>query len=257
MRPDRLAIFCRPPMVLVPTNYRGVVRTRSLFYLAAAERTAVGRLPTSWVSLKSIATLLAAECIDGRLSVSGGVQLNFWLMKSEPTCFSIQHLARSPHQTTCWSGVRNYQARNFMREMQRGDLVLFHHSNAEPPAVVGTAEVVREAYPDPTALDPHDDHFDPKATIENPIWQMVDIRLQEIFPRPLAIEDLRALPALKNMELLRKGSRLSVQAVTKAEFELVLALAHAGGKARALKSADKLSKRQTSRSAAQKKKLAR
>jgi predicted RNA-binding protein with PUA-like domain len=112
-------------------------------------------------------------------------------------------------------------------EMKVGDGVLFYHSNATPPAVVGTANVVREAYPDHTALDPNDPHYDPKSTAENPIWQMVDIQLEAVFPRPLPLDALRKIPALKNMELLRKGSRLSVQPVTKAEYDAVLKLAHA------------------------------
>lgn len=150
---------------------------------------------------------------------------SFWLVKTEPESFSIQHLAKSPKQTTCWSGVRNYQARNFMRAMRVGDGVLFYHSSTEPPAVVGTAIVAREAYPDHTALDPKDDHYDPKATKDNPIWEMVDIRLDEIFPVPLPIGQLRAFKDLAEMELLRKGSRLSVQPVRPREFEVVLRLA--------------------------------
>ena len=147
-------------------------------------------------------------------------------MKSEPECFSIQHLAASPSQTTCWSGVRNFQARNFMRDQMRlGDRVLFYHSSANPPAIVGTAVIVRESYPDPTAWDPSDDHFDPKASPDNPIWQMVDIRLERIFDAPLPLELLRNVPALRDMELLRRGSRLSVQPVTHGQFEAVLALA--------------------------------
>jgi predicted RNA-binding protein with PUA-like domain len=113
-------------------------------------------------------------------------------------------------------------------QMRRGDRVLFYHSNADPPAVVGTALVAREAYPDHTAWDKRDDHFDPKASPANPIWQMVDIRLDEIFPRPLALDELREVAALKKMELLRRGSRLSVQPVTPAEFAAILALAHSG-----------------------------
>ena len=151
----------------------------------------------------------------------------YWLLKTEPDCFSIHDLAASPRQTTCWSGVRNFQARNFMRDqMALGDRVLFYHSNAEPPAIAGTAVVVREGYPDHTAWDPADvDHFDPKASPDNPIWQMVDIRLESIFDEPLALPELRHVPGLKQMELLRKGSRLSVQPVTAAEFEIVLGLA--------------------------------
>jgi predicted RNA-binding protein with PUA-like domain len=149
----------------------------------------------------------------------------YWLVKSEPTCFSIQDLANSPAQTSCWSGVRNYQARNFMRDqMQVGDRVLYYHSSTEPMAIVGVAAVARAAYPDHTAWDAKDDHYDPKASAENPIWQMVDIRLEQIFPEPLTLEVLRKEPALKNMELLKRGSRLSVQPVTKDEFQAVLAL---------------------------------
>src|SRR5688572_24990386 len=96
----------------------------------------------------------------------------YWLVKSEPNCFSINDLARAPKQTTFWDGVRNYQARNFMRDMKLGDGVLFYHSSTDPNAIVGTAVVVREAYPDHTALDPTNDHFDPKSSTENPIWQM-------------------------------------------------------------------------------------
>jgi|SRR5579884_2481253 len=149
----------------------------------------------------------------------------YWLMKSEPNTFSIHDLARAPKQTTCWDGVRNYQARNFMRDMAVGDQVLFYHSNADPPAVVGIAEVVRPAYPDSTAFDPHDPHYDPKSTRDKPIWDMVDIRLVKIFKRPLSLDRLRKERALKGMELLRKGSRLSVQPVRPEEWAALLALA--------------------------------
>lgn len=152
--------------------------------------------------------------------------MKYWLLKTEPESFSIQDLAAATNQTTCWDGVRNYQARNFMRdEMRVGDRVLFYHSNANPPAIVGTAKVVREAYPDPTAWNKVNHHFDPKASPENPIWQMVDIQLDEIFPRPLGLDELRKVAAVKNMELLRRGSRLSVQPVSKHEFDAVLKLA--------------------------------
>jgi predicted RNA-binding protein with PUA-like domain len=153
--------------------------------------------------------------------------MKYWLLKSEPESFSIQDLAARPNQTTCWDGVRNYQARNFMRdEMRVGDRVLFYHSNASPPAIVGTVVVVREAYPDHTAWKKGDHHFDPKASADNPIWQMVDIRLEEIFDRPQGLDALREVAALKDMELLRRGSRLSVQPVRKSEFDTVLKLAH-------------------------------
>jgi len=153
-----------------------------------------------------------------------------WLVKSEPDCFSIHDLATSPRQTTCWDGVRNYQARNFLRDMRVGDPVLFYHSSAEPPAVAGRAVVVGEAYPDSTAWDPRQDHYDPKARPEDPIWLMVDLRLEEIFAEPLGLDRLRGVRELAGMELLKKGSRLSVQPVSPAQFEKVLELAHAAKK---------------------------
>jgi predicted RNA-binding protein with PUA-like domain len=154
--------------------------------------------------------------------------MKYWLLKTEPESFSIHDLAACPGQTTCWDGVRNYQARNFMRdEMRVGDRVLFYHSNAAPPAVVGVAHVVREAYPDYTAWLADDPHFDPKSSEESPIWQMVDIQLDEVFPRAVALDDLRKVRSLAGMEVLRRGSRLSVQPVKKGEFETVLRLAHA------------------------------
>lgn len=146
----------------------------------------------------------------------------YWLVKTEPDCFSIQDLAKAPKRTTCWSGVRNYQARNFMRDdMKLGDQVLIYHSSCNPPAVVGVAKVSREAYPDHTSWDPNDDHFDPQSTKENPRWFMVDLQLERIFKEPIPLDQLRKIPALKDMELLRRGSRLSVQPVRKAEFETI------------------------------------
>lgn len=153
-------------------------------------------------------------------------------MKTEPESFSISNLAGCPRQTTCWDGVRNYQARNFMRSMHKGDRVLFYHSSANPPAVMGTAAVVATAYPDPSAWRPGDQHFDPKASPDNPIWDMVDIRLEQIFDESLPLEQLRGVPALAKMELLRKGSRLSVQPVTPGEFEAILKLAGSSGKSK-------------------------
>ena len=149
----------------------------------------------------------------------------YWLMKSEPRVFSIDDLARSPRGTTCWDGVRNYQARNFMRDMTIGDQVLFYHSNAEPPAVVGIAEIVRTAYQDETQFDKTRHHYDPASTPSAPRWDMVDIRYRQAFKTSLSLDRLRQEPKLKNMVLLRKGSRLSVQPVTKAEWILVLKLA--------------------------------
>ncbi|SKA63146.1 EVE domain-containing protein [Desulfobaculum bizertense] len=148
----------------------------------------------------------------------------YWLMKTEPGAFSIDDLAASPNQTTPWDGVRNYQARNFMRdEMRLGDRVLFYHS-VKSPGIVGEAEVVRESYPDFTAWDPEDSHFDPRSTPEKPLWFMVDIRLVQIFSAPLPLKYLRTVSGLEGMELLRKGSRLSVQPVREEEYTRILEL---------------------------------
>ena len=149
----------------------------------------------------------------------------YWLLKTEPTSFSIQDLAKAPQQTTSWDGVRNYQARNFLRdEMKLGDRVLIYHSSTDEPAIVGTAIIARESYPDHTAWDKKNHHYDPASTPDNPRWFMVDIRLDQIFKTPLPRTQLRTLPALKEMELLRKGSRLSVQPVRKSEFDAILKL---------------------------------
>jgi predicted RNA-binding protein with PUA-like domain len=150
----------------------------------------------------------------------------YWLVKTEPSSYSIQDLAAEPKKTTFWSGVRNYQARNFMRdEMRKGDRVLVYHSNADPSAVVGVAKVVRESYPDHTSWDPNDHHYDPKSPENNPRWFMVDLKLERIFKEPLPLPSLRGVKGLEKMELLRKGSRLSVQPVRKSEFEKILKLA--------------------------------
>ena len=151
----------------------------------------------------------------------------YWLMKSEPRAFSIEDLEKSPKRTTCWDGVRNYQARNFMRAMAIGDQVLFYHSNAEPPAVVGIAEVVRTAYPDETQFDKASHHYDPASVPSAPRWDMVDIRHRQTFKTSLSLDRLRQEPKLKGMVLLQKGSRLSVQPVTEAEWAVVLKLAGA------------------------------
>jgi predicted RNA-binding protein with PUA-like domain len=149
-----------------------------------------------------------------------------WLVKTEPEAFSIGDLVRAKNKTTSWTGVRNYQARNYMRdEMQLGDPVLFYHSNAEPSAIVGLARVVKESQPDPTSWDEHDSHYDPKSTPLNPRWFMVDLQWEETFARPLTLAMLREIPALAHMELLRKGSRLSVMPVSKGEFAAVLKFA--------------------------------
>jgi len=151
--------------------------------------------------------------------------MQHWLIKSEPDVFSIQDLAKAKRKTTHWEGVRNYQARNFLRQMKKGDRALFYHSNATPSAVAGVVEIVREAYPDPAAWDPRSDYHDPKASPDNPVWSMVDVRLVEIFPREIPLEELRGVKALAGMELLRRGSRLSVQPVTQAAFRTITDLA--------------------------------
>jgi len=147
--------------------------------------------------------------------------MNHWLIKSEPDVFSIQDLAKAKRQTTHWEGVRNYQARNFLRAMQVGDLSLYYHSNATPSAVAGVVEIVRTAYPDPTAWDPKSDYHDPRASPENPVWSMVDVKLVEIFQREIPLDELRTVKSLAGMELLRRGSRLSVQPVTAAQFRTI------------------------------------
>jgi len=144
----------------------------------------------------------------------------YWLLKSEPDCYSIDDLQRDG--TTFWSGVRNYQARNFMRdEMKPGDGVLYYHSSAEPPGVAGLAEVVREGYPDHTALDPEDDHYDPKSTPENPIWMMVDVKFVKKFSGIIPLSELKETAGLEKMMVTQRGSRLSVQPVTPEEWKIV------------------------------------
>ena len=155
--------------------------------------------------------------------------MRHWLLKTEPGCFSIDDLAAAKDRTTCWDGVRNFQARNFLRDdMRRGDMALFYHSVVNP-AVVGLVEIVREGYPDHTAWDPRDRHFDPRSTPAKPLWFMVDVRLAEKFARPLPLGLLRGVPGLAGMELLRKGSRLSVMPVAPEAFRLIRELAAADG----------------------------
>jgi predicted RNA-binding protein with PUA-like domain len=150
----------------------------------------------------------------------------YWLFKSEPNCYSFADLLAAPDRTTGWDGVRNFQARNFLRdEIKVGDGVLFYHSSADPPAIAGIAEVVRAGHPDPTAFDPKADHYDPKSDPANPVWYQVSIRAVRAIDPPLALPLLKTVPALKSMELLRKGSRLSVQPVSATEWNAVLGLA--------------------------------
>jgi predicted RNA-binding protein with PUA-like domain len=145
-------------------------------------------------------------------------------MKSEPTVFSFDDLKARPRSTDHWDGVRNYQARNYMRQMKKGDLVLFYHSNCETPGVVGTAEVVREAYPDHTAFEPTSHYFDPKSKPENPRWFMVEVKWKKAFLKIVTLREIRNTPELGGMKLMQKGQRLSVMPVTKEEFEKILSL---------------------------------
>ncbi len=149
-----------------------------------------------------------------------------WLMKSEPGVYSIDDLRRDGK--THWDGIRNYQARNLMRdEMRVGDRVLFYHSNADPPGVAGLARVVREGYPDFTAWDPDSRYHDPKAAAGDPRWSMVDIEFEEKFARLVTLEEIKSMDALREMVLVRR-SRLSVQPVTPEEFEVVVSLGRRG-----------------------------
>jgi predicted RNA-binding protein with PUA-like domain len=150
--------------------------------------------------------------------------MKHWLMKSDPAAYAIDDLMERPDGIDHWDGVRNFQARNFLRdEIRGGDSVLFYHSG-KSPAVVGTARVVRKGYPDYSALDPQNEHFDPKSTQENPIWYMVDIQFESRFDLPLPLSGLRRFPELSGMPLLKKGMRLSIQPVSRSEFDFIVAL---------------------------------
>lgn len=150
----------------------------------------------------------------------------YWLFKSEPEAYSFADLMGETGRTTGWDGVRNYQARNFLRDaIKRGDGVLFYHSGIDSPAIVGIAEVVREGHPDPTAFDPEAYHHDPKSKPDAPTWFQVSIKGVRAVDPPLALARLREVPELAGMELLRKGSRLSVQPVSEAEWKTIMRLA--------------------------------
>jgi len=151
--------------------------------------------------------------------------IKLWLMKSEPDVYSIDDLERD--RTEPWEGVRNYQARNFMREMAVGDLALFYHSNAKPPGVAGICRISREAYPDPTQFDDKSEYYDPKSKKENPRWSLVEVSFVEKFDEEVALQTLKEDPALEGMRVTHKGSRLSVQPVDKKHFKRVLRLADA------------------------------
>ncbi len=149
--------------------------------------------------------------------------MNYWLMKSEPTSYSIDDLKRD--KVECWDGVRNYQARNMMRDqMQKKDLAFFYHSNCDVPGIVGVMEIHKTAYPDHTAFDPNDHHYDPKSSPDNPRWCMVDVKFKRKFNQVIALSELRTNPTLTSLQLLKKGNRLSIMPVSAAHWDAILAM---------------------------------
>ena len=155
--------------------------------------------------------------------------MNHWLIKSEPHVFSFDDLLASPEQTSPWDGVRNYQARNFMRdEMKRGDRVLYYHSSTTPPGVVGVAEVASDPYPDPSQFDPESDYFDEKATQDEPRWVLVDVKAVRRLERLVSLKEIKANPELSEMKLVQRGNRLSVMPVEKKAFDVIVQMARSG-----------------------------
>ena len=150
----------------------------------------------------------------------------YWLFKTEPTTFSFDDLMSAPGRTTAWDGVRNFQARNTLRDQVKpGDLVFIYHSSADPTGIAGIAEVVRGGYPDPTAFDPKDSHYDPKSKPDSPSWYLVDVRAVKPLPRLITLDELRKVKGLEKMVLLQRGSRLSIQPVRPEEWEIITSLA--------------------------------
>lgn len=152
--------------------------------------------------------------------------MNYWLIKSEPDAFSIDDLKNCPGKKDHWDGIRNYQARNFMRDdMKKGDQVLFYHSNCKEPGIVGIAEIVSDAYPDHTAFDANEKYFDPKSDPENPRWLMVDVRYKRKTRRLISLAELKSHAGqLENFALVRRGNRLSIMPVSKAHWDFILSL---------------------------------
>ena len=149
--------------------------------------------------------------------------MNYWLMKSEPDCFGLHHLKTRPKRTEHWDGVRNFQARNFLRDdMKKGDLAFFYHSSCAEPGIAGIVRIVRAGYPDHTAWSPDSEHFDPKSSPADPIWYMVDVKLEREFKHPILLASLKQNPALKGMKLLQRGNRLSILPVTAREWQAIL-----------------------------------
>lgn len=154
--------------------------------------------------------------------------MNYWLMKSEPDVFSIEDLKSSPRKTSGWDGVRNYQARNFMKDsMKKGDPVLFYHSSCPVPGVAGLAVVSSQAaIPDPSSWDPESPYYDPKSSPENPRWWMVEVTWKESFPEVISLQWIREQKALAEMLLIKRGQRLSIQPVTRQEYDYIVEAAH-------------------------------
>ena len=149
-----------------------------------------------------------------------------WLFKADPKDYSIEDLANEPNQTTSWDGIRNYMARNLIRdEIKKGDKILLYHSNAVPKGIVGLGKIVRSAYPDYTALDQFSVYYDPKSAKDNPIWYMVDVKLVEIFSEVIELKELKNTNGLEKMMLTQRGSRLSIQPVRKTEWNIIMQLA--------------------------------
>ena len=151
--------------------------------------------------------------------------MKYWLMKSEPEVFGIDHLARAPGRKSGWDGVRNYQARNFLRDdMQKGDMAFFYHSSCAEPGIAGIVKITRAGHPDHTAWSPKSEHFDPKSSPDHPIWYMVDVKLERVFKHPITLTALKQNPALKGMKLLERGNRLSILPVTGKEWKIILTM---------------------------------
>jgi predicted RNA-binding protein with PUA-like domain len=152
--------------------------------------------------------------------------MGYWLLKSEPETFGIQHLENSINQVTSWEGVRNYQARNFLRDhMKVGDLAFFYHSSCKIPGIVGVVEIIKSGYPDMTALNPQSPYYDPMSTIEIPRWYTVDVKLIQTFKHIVSLQEIRGVTALKDMVILKKGNRLSITPITPQEWQSIIKLA--------------------------------
>ena len=148
--------------------------------------------------------------------------MNYWLLKSEPQAFGIDDLAALPGKKDHWDGIRNYQVRNMIRDdMKKGDLGFFYHSSCPVPGIVGTVSIVRESYPDHTAFDPKEKYYDPKSDPDNPRWFMVDVKFKQKFSETLPLGELKTRKPLQNMQLLRKGNRLSIMPVSKKEWDYI------------------------------------